>query len=62
MSTVSSKPSANEQSDKYFLFDFLDTCKLSRAERSYYEKHYTSFANKQETLASWSKIIKFIHE
>lgn len=44
------------------LYSFLDTHKLTRAERSYYEKHNKSLKGEEKTSAEWSKIIKFIHK
>lgn len=45
---------------KIDLSTFLDMQKLTRAERSYYTKHYRSEIG-EKTVAEWSKIVKFIH-
>ncbi len=40
---------------------FLDTNRLTRAERSYYEKHLACHKGELKTISDWRKIIQFIH-
>lgn len=46
---------------KIDMFTYLDTATLTRAERSYYEKHYASYKGLEKTSIEWLEIIKFIH-
>ena len=50
-----------EKVQKIDIFAFLDTNRLTRAERSYYEKHYASYKGEEKSIGEWQKVIKFIH-
>lgn len=56
------KEEKKETVKKVDLFTFLDRFKLTRAERSYYEKHYKDSNNEPKSVGSWEKIIKFVHQ
>lgn len=60
MSTTTTTTKSPDKDRKLNVFEYLDTVKLTRAERSYYEKHYKQ-DNQDRTIDQWSKIIKFIH-
>lgn len=47
---------------KIFLYDYLDGLGLTRAERSYYQKHYNHLRDDEKTVAEWVKIIKIVHK
>ena len=46
---------------KINLSSFLDMKALTRAEKTYYEKHNADLANSTKTVKDWEKSIKFIH-
>jgi len=59
--TTTTKEKVKEQR-KIDIFALLDTQALTRAERSYYEKHYKEqYKDQSNTIEEWLKIIKFIH-
>ena len=47
---------------KIFLYDYLDGLGLTRAERSYYQKHYNHLRDEEKTVVEWVKIIKLVHK
>lgn len=44
------------------LSSYLDMTTLTRAERSYYEKQYSSHKGSELSVTQWKEIVKFIHQ
>lgn len=61
-SQIKEKVGEKEIAKKVDLYTFLDRFNLTRAERSYYEKHYKERNNEPRSVGSWEKIIKFVHQ
>ena len=50
-----------EAVEKLSFSTYLDGQGLSRAQRSFYEKHYKQFVEKENSTKEWNKIVNFIH-
>jgi hypothetical protein len=50
-----------EELKKLTVFEYLDKQRLTRAQRSFYQKQYKEFENQQNSLKEWNKIVKFVH-
>lgn len=54
--------SETKSESKIFLSDFLDSQGLTRAEKSYYMKHYAEYKSEEKTLTEWNKVVNFVHK
>ena len=60
MASDNTTTTTTTKQEKIGLSAFLDTQRLTRAERSYYLKHYQT--DDVKTLNEWLKTVKFTHQ